>query len=281
MTQPVLQNEKPQSVHDVQATRLTGNSSNNIHDSVAVETPIALVVNGEPYVVMMATPDDLEDFAIGFCITENIISTAEDIHHLDITPCERGLQIHIRFNAEAKSEQVKHQRNLTGRTGCGLCGTALIEDAVRNTPFVNSTLNLNLDIISRALAQLELNQHVKNITGAVHAAAWFDETGQLIYIREDVGRHNALDKLVGKLFTDKAVKSDLGFIVITSRASYEMVTKSAFAGVPILVAVSAPTSLAIEIAEKSCLTLVGFARDESCVIYTHPERIVGKDNEYR
>lgn len=277
MTAPVLQNEKLQSAHDVQATRLSGNSSSNIHDSVAVETPIALVINGEPYVVMMATPNDLKDFAIGFCITENLISTAKDIRFLDITPCETGMQIHIRFNAQAKAEQLKHQRNLTGRTGCGLCGTALIEDAVRNAPTVDSTLNLSLDIISKALSQLEQNQPVKRITGAVHAAAWFDETGQLICIREDIGRHNALDKLVGKLYTDDTVKLDLGFIIITSRASYEMVTKSAFAGVSILVAVSAPTSLAIEIAEKSYLTLIGFARDASCVIYTHPERIVGND----
>jgi len=277
MTAPVLQNEKLQSAHDVQATRLSGNSSTNANDSVAVETPIALVINGEPYVVMMATPKDLKDFAIGFCITENLITTAKDIRYLDIAPCETGLQIHIRFNAQTKSDKQRHQRNLTGRSGCGLCGTALIEDAVRNTPTVNSTLSLSLNIISKALVQLEQNQPIKSITGAVHAAAWFDETGQLIYIREDIGRHNALDKLVGKLYTDNTVKLDLGFIVITSRASYEMVTKSAFAGVSILVAVSAPTSLAIEIAEKSCLTLIGFARDASCVIYAHPERIVGKD----
>ena len=223
---------------------------------------------------MMATPQDLEDFATGFCITENLVVSADDIHYLDVTPCESGLQIHVRFTDNINVNQAKGKRNLTGRTGCGLCGTALIEEAVRNTPIINTSLSISPGQIVGALVKLLDRQPVKKQTGAVHAAAWFSDTGSLEYIREDVGRHNALDKLVGRICREGRVKPETGFVVITSRASYEMVTKTAFAGVPVLIAVSAPTSLAIEIAEKSGITLIGFAREESCVIYTHPERIV-------
>jgi FdhD protein len=269
----VLQSNKKQTIGCVKTVRLTGKNATELLDSVANETPVALVINGEPHVVMMASPDNLEDFAIGFCITENLISSANDIHYLDIIPCDSGLQIHIRFRDQQQTHRQK-QRNLTGRTGCGLCGTALIEEAVRNTPVVESDIKVNLRQISKALEVISCNQPVKSKTGAVHAAAWNSVSEDLYVVREDVGRHNALDKLVGSLYSDGKIDPMTGFIVITSRASYEMVTKTAFAGVAVLVAVSAPTSLAIEIAEKSNLTLIGFARDESCVIYTRPERIV-------
>ncbi|NNE38658.1 MAG: formate dehydrogenase accessory sulfurtransferase FdhD [Gammaproteobacteria bacterium] len=260
-------------ISSVDTVRLTEKNSIDLKDSVAIETPVALVINGEPHVVMMASPDDLEDFAVGFCITENLISSIDDIHYLDVTPCDSGLQIHIRLTDKREPHQESRQRNLTGRTGCGLCGTALIEEAVRNTPVIDSNLLINQQQISDAVGTIDDNQPVKSKTGAVHAAAWFSEAGDLNIIREDVGRHNALDKLVGNMHSSGKVIPNTGFIVITSRASYEMVTKTAFAGIAVLAAVSAPTSLAIEIAEKSHLTLVGFARDESCVIYTHPERI--------
>ncbi len=263
-----------QAVCKVDTIRLTKNKVVNTLDSVAVETPVALVINGEPHVVMMASPHELDDFAIGFCITENLIRAADDIDYLDITSCEAGLQIHVRFKENDEIQGETRKRNLTGRTGCGLCGTALIEEAVRNTPVIDSDLKVTPEQITRALDLVEGNQPVKSQTGAVHAAAWFSVADNLNVIREDVGRHNALDKLVGHMHSDKQVNPESGFMVITSRASYEMVTKTAFAGVAVLVAASAPTSLAIEIAEKSHMTLVGFARNESCVIYTHPERIL-------
>lgn len=265
--------ERPTS-HIITATRVNAGKFSTIEDRVVDETPVALVYNGEPHVVMLATPSDLKDFAIGFSLTEGIIKHADEIDYLDITPCESGIQIHMRIAAGDDNPANIRQRNLTGRTGCGLCGTALIEEAVRNTPEVESHLQISTESIFKALSVLEQYQPVNKLTGAIHAAAWVNQSGDILAVREDVGRHNALDKLAGALHTDDKLDPDSGFAIITSRASYEMVTKAAFAGIGILVAISAPTALAIAISEKSKITLIGFARNKSCVIYTHAERII-------
>ena len=263
--------------HKITATRNADRRFSITEDRVVDETPVALIYNGEPHVVMLATPADLRDFAIGFSLTEGIIKHPDEINYLDITPCESGVQVHIRteLDQDQEGQREKRKRNLTGRTGCGLCGTALIQEAVRNTPVVQSDTSVTTDIIYEALSNLGQFQPVNNITGAIHAAAWINDRGEIKLVREDVGRHNALDKLIGALSVEDGFNPSTGFVIITSRASYEMVTKSAFAGIAILVAISAPTSLAITIAEKSNITLVGFARDQSCVIYTHPSRVTG------
>jgi FdhD protein len=264
----------PPTYHDVTATRVTGNHFSSTDDYVVDETPVALIYNGEPHVVMLATPCDLKDFAIGFSLTEGIIKNVSEISFMEITPCESGIQIHIRTNESNNNVSDKRQRNLVGRTGCGLCGTALIEEAVRNTPVVRSDVEISTEVIFNSLSRLDQSQPINSKTGAIHAASWVNDEGEIILVREDVGRHNALDKLIGALKGEISVDHSTGFVIVTSRASYEMVTKTAFAGIAVLVAISAPTSLAIKIADKSNITLVGFARDNSCVIYTHPERII-------
>ncbi|MGK0297087.1 MAG: FdhD protein [Gammaproteobacteria bacterium] len=259
--------------HKITATRISANTVSKTEDFVVDETPVALIYNGEPHVVMLATPCNLKDFAIGFSLTEGIIKQVSEIVFMEITPCESGIQIHIRTNQDTLESSDIRKRNLTGRTGCGLCGTALIEEAVRNTPEVNTPVEISTDIIFKSLAVLEQYQPINKLTGAIHAAAWVNSVGDILTLREDVGRHNSLDKLIGALHSQNLMDLSAGFVIITSRASYEMVTKAAFAGVAVLVAISAPTSLAINIAEKSNITLVGFARDNSCVVYTHSERI--------
>jgi len=275
----IVETPKPDSAgfsayHEVTASRMAGNKREETIDNVADETPIALVYNGEPHVVMLATPRDLEDFAVGFSLSEGIIKEAGEIQYLDVTPCQPGIQIHIRVPYENGLSVAQRQRNLTGRTGCGLCGTALIEDAVKETPVVATEVKIESKALLAGLSKLGSHQPLNATTGAVHAAAWADSSGEIQKLREDVGRHNALDKLIGALYRGDRPDLEAGFAIVTSRASYEMVSKSAFAGIAILVAISAPTSLAINIARKSNITLVGFARDRSYVIYTHPQRII-------
>ena len=260
--------------HKITATRISANSISKTEDCVVDETPVALIYNGEPHVVMLATPSDLKDFALGFSLTEGIIKHVSEIVFMEITLCESGVQIHIRTNQDTLESVDIRKRNLTGRTGCGLCGTTLIEEAVRNTPVVNTQVEISANIIFKTLAVLEQYQPINKLTGAIHASVWVNKHGDIMTLREDVGRHNSLDKLIGALQSQNVLDLSDGFIIITSRASYEMVTKAAFAGIAILVAISAPTSLAIKIAIKSNITLVGFARDNSCVIYTHSERII-------
>ena len=260
---------------EFRATRIAGRSREETADRVAEETPVALVCNGEPHVVMLATPRDLEDFAIGFALSEAYIQSPTDVSFLEITPCPQGIQIHLRFRATPGSGPGERVRNLAGRTGCGLCGTAMIEDAVRETPRLESEIEVGMESLVAALAALPSHQSLNAATGAVHAAAWVDLAGRIIHVREDVGRHNALDKLIGALYRDPGRDLDAGFAVVTSRASYEMVSKCAFAGIAVLAAISAPTALAIRIAERSNLTLAGFARGDGCVLYAHPGRIIG------
>jgi len=262
--------------HEITAMRMSGSGNNpeTKIDYVADETPVALIYNGEPHVVMLATPCDLEDFAMGFSLSEGLIEHPDEIEFLDITPCQSGIQIHIRIPQEREISIGGRQRNLAGRTGCGLCGTALIEDAVKDTPQVLAEVKVRSDALLAAVSSLFAHQPLNAMTGAVHAAAWTSLSGKILKIREDVGRHNALDKLIGAIYQDTETNLAEGFIIVTSRASYEMVSKSAFAGIAIIVAISAPTSLAIKIARKSNITLAGFAREGSYVIYTNPQRIV-------
>ena len=241
-------------------------------DCIAEEVPIALVYNDRPHVVMMATPRDLDDFALGFSLSEAVIGAADEFESVQMQTLLEGIELRLRI-PEARAEVLEsRRRNLTGRTSCGLCGAQALEDAVRQPPAVGKGAQIDAEILQRALAQLHDRQPLNVATGATHAAAWAHADGSIALLREDVGRHNALDKLIGAMArTNENV--DEGFLVVTSRASYEMVQKSATVGIALLAAISAPTALAIHLAEETGVTLIGFARAEGHVIYANPQRI--------
>lgn len=243
-------------------------------DRVAEEVPVALLYNGEPHVVMMCTPADLEDFARGFSVTEDIVERVEEIESISIVELDEppGLQVDVRVPAARAERLVGRERNLQGRTGCGLCGAREIADAMRPVRRAPAGERIGRAAIRRALQGLSRQQPLNAATGATHAAAWATPDGLIVAAREDVGRHNALDKLIGRLLADGQDLSR-GFVVITSRASYEMVQKAARVGMPLLVAISAPTALAIRVAEEARLTLIGFARGDRQVVYTCPGRV--------
>ena len=235
--------------------------------AIAVETPIQLSFGGAPFAVMMATPRDLKDFAVGFALTEGIVERLEDIRGVEIDSVEGGMRVDIALSGERLSAHLSRVRAMSGRTGCGLCG---IED-LAHLPKPRAPLAARPPIapaaIRAALAGLERAQPLNAETRATHAAAWSDRSGAVLTTREDVGRHNALDKLIGALAL-AGVDPTSGFIVITSRCSFEMVAKAAAFGAATLVSVSAPTSLALERAKESGLTLVAIARADRATIFT-------------
>ncbi len=239
--------------------------------ALATEVPVALVYNGRPHVVMMCTPADLEDFAIGFTVTEGI-AAASDIRRADVVRYTRGIELQIEIPAEAADRLSDRGRAMVGRTGCGLCGVEVIDDALRQPRPVRSAATFTRDALWRASASLGERQTLNNETNAIHAAAWAHQDGTLSVVREDVGRHNALDKVIGALTRAATVSRD-GFLVVTSRASYELVQKSAVANIPLLAAVSRPTALAVHLAGEAGITLVGLLRGRTANVYTHRERI--------
>ena len=241
-------------------------------DTVVTEEPVALVYNGVSHVVMMATPTDLEDLALGFSLSEGIVDAKDQLLECDVVPQEKGLELQMRITNERFAALKKRRRNLTGRTGCGLCGLESLEQAIPVLAPVQGDYAVTHGALQVALGALDAAQSLKQQTGGVHGAAWCNTKGAIELVREDVGRHNALDKLLGAL--QSSTHSPQGFVLVTSRASYEMVAKVASCGISILAAVSAPTSLAIQQAEDCALTLVGFVQAGRQVIYTHPQRIV-------
>jgi FdhD protein len=238
-------------------------------EKVALEIPLALVYNGISHVVMMATPHDLEELALGFSLSEGIIDSADQFYAMDINKKTDGIELNIEISTE-KFVQLKHwRRNQTGRTGCGLCGAESLQQAIRPVPQVTPVAPVAANILQRAIESLSDQQLLQQQTGASHCAAWYDLEANMLMLKEDVGRHNALDKLVGGLHKQK-VDLKQGFAVISSRASYEMVVKSCQAGISCLVAVSAPTALAINLARDAELTLIGFARPGRFISYSQP-----------
>jgi FdhD protein len=253
--------------------RWQGNQHSEEQDYVAEEVPIVLVYNGISHVVMLATPTNLEDFALGFSLTEGIIRSPKEFLTAKVYQRANGIEVNIKIPPERFQCLSDKGRNLTGRTGCGLCGASTLKQAIRQPAPVHSNISVTATQLTAALADLQHKQSLNQLTGAIHAAAWVEPMRGIINVREDVGRHNALDKLLGLLSrTEKDTHS--GFILVTSRASYEMVQKTAFLGIGLLVAISAPTGLAIRLAEEAGVTLVGFARHDKHVIYSHPQRII-------
>jgi FdhD protein len=245
----------------------------SLEDAVAEEAPVALVYNGEPHVVMLATPLDLEDFALGFSLTEGIVSSPEDIEAIRVFTRSEGLEVRVRIPVARCATLPDKGRNLTGRTGCGLCGAITLSQAIRKPPPVGQGVQVAASELLSALSALGSRQRLNQLTGAVHAAAWAIPGRGICQVREDVGRHNALDKLIGVLARNRTDFAG-GYVLVTSRASFEMVQKCAMAGVTLMAAISAPTGLAIRLARESGLTLIGFARDNRYLIYSHPWRLL-------
>jgi len=239
---------------------------------VAEEVPVAFVYNERPHAVMMATPADFEDFAIGFTLTEQIVGAPGEITRADVVRHSQGVELHLTIPRAASDKLAERARQVVGRTGCGLCGVETIDDALRPPRVVSATWRITPEILWRAEAALDAFQQYNRATGAVHAAAWASPQGELRVVREDVGRHNALDKVLGAL-ARLGLSPEDGFLVMTSRASYELVQKAAIASVPLLAAISRPTGLAIRLAEASGLTLVGLLRGKSANVYAHGYRL--------
>lgn len=240
---------------------------------VPVETPITIVFAPIPFAVMVASPQDLEDFATGFSFTEGVIDSIDDIRSIAVDEGEEGLKLIVALASDKLQRHLARGRNLAGRTGCGLCGIGDLDALPRAAMVPGNPVDLRIDAIRRALDQLPERQKLNAVTGAVHAAAWCRLDGRIAAIREDVGRHNALDKLVGHLLRQRTDPLN-GFLVITSRCSFEMVEKAAAFGARALVAISAPTSLAIERARSYGITLVAIARRDGALVFNGAAHVI-------
>ena len=254
------------------ARRLTDGGSEALEETVAEEVAVALVYNGISHAVMMATPCNLEDFGRGFTLTERIVERPSEIYDIEVEPVGRGIEVRLEIATQRMAGLQERRRSLVGRTGCGLCDVDSLDAALRTVAAVTSPHPVARRSIERAMAELPDHQKINRTNGATHAAGRASADGALVCVREDVGRHNALDKLAGALARSGGVEAG-GFVVVTSRCSYEMVQKAAAIGASAIAAVSAPTSLAIETAEQAEVALVAFVREGRLTVYAHAERI--------
>ncbi len=257
-------------------------------DVLAEEVPVALVYNGISHAVMLASPQDLDDFAVGFSLSERIVRHAADIRDIVVEAGEHGITLSMEIAPGAMARLKETRRARTGKTGCGLCGVDSLAWFEREAGLISGLNSGPMDArdggahgvagqfapaaLHRAMAAMAARQRLHHATGAVHAAGWADRDGLLRTVREDVGRHNALDKLIGALAREGVAAAD-GVVVVTSRASFEMVQKTARAGVAVLAAISAPTAMAVRLADAAGVTLAGFVRDGRHVVYSHPQRL--------
>jgi FdhD protein len=271
MSAAVVDEPKPVSA-EVSVDRWSQGATTHTTDEVAEEVPIALIYHNVPHVVMLATPANLEDYAVGFTLSEGLVARPDEIRDVEVTQGADAVDVRITVAWERFTELLQRRRNLTGRTGCGLCGAESAEDAIRDVGQVGPGTPVSIQDLHAAIEQLATLQPINARTGSVHAAAWVVPGQGIQLVREDVGRHNALDKAIGALVRGKA---DLaaGYMLITSRASYEMVQKCATVGISFLAALSAPTAFAVRLAQKSRVTLVAFARRDRHVVYAHPQRL--------
>lgn len=241
-------------------------------DRVAVEVPVALEYNGLSHVVMLASPAALEDFALGFSLSEGLLRDASELYDCEVTVQAEGILIRMQIASERFAAFKEQRRNMTGRTGCGLCGAETLAQVFRHPAAMAHSEPVPAQHLLDAMRAMQKQQTLQQQSGATHAAAWMNRQGEVICVREDVGRHNALDKLIGAL-AYAGTDFSQGAVLVTSRASYEMVQKSAMVGVSVVAAISAPTSLAVQLAKDSGVSLVGFMREQSYVVYAHAARI--------
>ncbi|MFT5574096.1 MAG: FdhD protein [Cryomorphaceae bacterium] len=235
-------------------------------DQIAEEVPVAFAYNGQSHAVMMASPLDLNDYAVGFSLTERIIDNVDDILNIEVLEAKQGFTVQLHIKPHLVERLDKQRRQLSGRSGCGICGISDLAAAIPQLEPVTKTTKPSHAIIAAALEEFQSKQSMQQECGAVHCAALFNAQGVLLELKEDIGRHNALDKVIGARTKVSAIKvSD--FVVMSSRASHELITKTVIAGAGTIVAVSAATSLAIDIAEQLNLNLVGFVRGERQVVY--------------
>ncbi len=288
---------------EVSVTRWRNGELSTAQDKVAEEVPIAFVFNGVSHAVMLATPLDLEDFALGFSLSEGILRDKSDLYDIEVMKQAQGIELRLEVATECFVKLKERRRNLVGRTGCGICGAESLEQVLRLPQMDNANKNavskpLSAKHIQVAFHAIQGKQTLQQATGATHACAWVNAQGEVALLREDVGRHNAMDKLIGALAkqennrqennrqenirqenirqenkAQKLPNQHDGFVLTSSRASVEMVQKVATAGIQILAAISAPTGLAIRVAEMYGVTLIGFLRDQQFVIYTHQHRV--------
>ena len=253
--------------------RWRGSDASAGERAVPEEVAVALTYNRYSYAVMMASPAALEDFAVGFSLSEGVVADASEIPELEIMPNAHGIELRMWIAEERIAAFTERRRYLAGPTGCGLCGIDSLAEAMRPPRRVGEGTRISAETIGAALSALPDAQTLNRQTHAVHAAAYWEPGRGLVALREDVGRHNALDKLIGAL-ARAGVPAANGLVLLTSRVSVEMVQKAAVLGAPIVVAVSAPTALALRVAEEAGITLVAVARSDGFELFTHPKRIV-------
>jgi FdhD protein len=252
--------------------RMRAGALAEVDDVLVDEVPIALVYNGISHAVMMATPADLEEFALGFSLSEGLIGDAGQCYGIDVERGAGGIAVHLEIASGAFMALKARRRSLAGRTGCGLCGVDSLDQVCRTLPALPPAQGFTAAGVRRALAAIGDHQPLTHRTGAAHAAAWCGMDGALHIVREDVGRHNALDKVIGAMARCRVRPAD-GFLLITSRVSFEMAQKAAVAGVAALVGMSAPTLAAVDLADQAGMTLLAFARGNDFVCYTHTDRL--------
>jgi FdhD protein len=239
---------------------------------IAEETAVALTYNGGTYAVMMATPQHLKDFAVGFSLTEGVVQSADDIESVDVVELDDGIELRMWLAAEKAARINERRRHIAGPTGCGICGLESIAEAVRPVAIVAQGRLFSPQSIMAAMAAVSPLQSLNIETRSVHAAAFWTPAHGIVALREDVGRHNALDKLAGHLALDSPSAAD-GMVLLTSRVSVEMIQKAASMGAPLVVAISAPTALAVRMADAAGITLCAIARADGFEVFTHPQRV--------
>ncbi|MDK4688620.1 formate dehydrogenase accessory sulfurtransferase FdhD [Kingella negevensis] len=254
----------PQTIH-----RYHSGSLKTQQDTLAEEIPVALVYNGISHVVLMATPQNLEELALGFSLSEGILTHPSQLYDCVIEPSCQGISVQLEIASARFALLKERRRSMAGRTGCGLCGIDSLAAIAPNLSSVTRQHKIQGDHITQALRTLPQYQQLREQTGSLHGAAWVEQ-GNIQAAFEDVGRHNALDKLLGYL-AKKQIDTQNGFIIVSSRASYEMVAKTAAMGIGCLVAVSAATALAVRVAEQANVTLIGFAKPQQFIVYSHEE----------